>query len=181
MIINNSIVFSNWSTSPFKIQSDNLLISTAKEFDFIETLYRKNTTFYSLINSQKTCIDLFIRSRFETDLVDEIILNNSLTAEKSIFRGYIQNALANFTISTAMEKNIVKFSKNGIVQLEQDKDTASQIQSKADLTAISSTIKKYEDIGHRYINLANAYMNKNTSAFGLTTAEETFTKTRPWM
>jgi hypothetical protein len=177
----NSVIFSNLATAPFKIESDNLLIKSAKEFNSIERLYRANTTFYSLITSQKTCIDLFLNSRYDQTLIDEIIENDSLSTEKAKFREYLQKALANFTIANAMEKNIVKFSKDGIVQIQQDKDTSSKIESKAESNAISTAIKKYRDDGHRYINLSDYYKNNNLIAFGMTEEDTPFEKTKPWM
>lgn len=177
----NDAIFLLWNSSPAKQNTDKLLIKSAKEFNEIERLFRVNTTFYSLSPTQITCLDLFILSRFDSVLVKEMIDNNALSTEKKIFREYLQKALANFTIATAMEKNLVKFSRDGIRLLQQDNTTASKIEAKADTDLTSKAITKYIDTANRYIDLADKYMNKNLTAFGLTNESQPFIKTRAWM
>lgn len=177
----NAASFAGWSTSNFKKQSDLLLIKTAREFNDFENLYRKNTTFFSMISNQKTCIDLYLKSRFGETLIDEMIANAALNPIKTKFKTYLQKALANYTILNAAEKKIVNFSADGIRVLQHDKDTASKIESKADLEAISSFMRTYEDAGKRYIDLAYSYMYENKSTFGITDDKPTFTKTTAWV
>ena len=177
----NTVIFTEWLTSPLKKSTDNLLIASASEFNNIERLYRKNTTFYSLVTEQETTIDLFVRSRFDSTLIDEIIANESLSAEKSKFRAYIQKAVANFTIANSIKKNLVKLSRDGVRIIQVDKDTASKIESSADSNSIGVTFNSFLDDGHRYINLADNYKNSNLTAFGLSVSDTPFVKTKPWM
>lgn len=177
----NTAIFTDWLTSPLKKSTVNLFIKSASEFNEIERLYRKNTTFYSIVTEQETTIDLFIRSRFDSTLIDEIIENDSLTTEKKKFRAYLQKAVANFTIANSIKKNLVKLSRDGVRIIQVDKDTASKIESSADSTSIGMTFKSFMDVGHRYINLADNYKNSNLTAFGLTVSDTPFVKTKPWM
>jgi len=177
----NTAIFTQWEASTIKVKSKKLLLQTATEFDSIESLYRKNSTFYSLVSSQETCIDLYLRSRFGKTLVDEIIANDSLSAEKKIFREYLQKALANYTVMKSITDKIVIITSDGLRVIQHDKDTASQLETTPSENSISTLIGSREDTAKRYINLADVYMNENKAAFGITEDKIPFQKTRGWM
>jgi hypothetical protein len=177
----NTSLFAGWSTSVMKVRSQKLLIQSATEFDLIEMLFRKNATYFQLLSSQETCIDLYLRARFSTTLIDEIVANASLIPEKKQFRIYLQKALANFTLMSAIKDKIGTLTPSGFKIFEQDKDTASTLETSASNEAFSAAIRAREDVAKRYMNLANSYMYSNKSAFGLTDDETPLTKTANWM
>lgn len=172
--------FTNWNTAPVKTDQSKLLVKTASSFNEMERLNRKHITFYSLIPVQKQAIDLYLKSRFTATLINELIANTGLTDEKKALLDFLSKALTNFTIAIGMEKNMVHYSVDGISLLLHDKDTASELKSKADLNAIQVQINRYYDTGHRYMALAEKYVSDNTTEIeGEDT--EPFEKKQPWL
>jgi hypothetical protein len=177
----NGAVFSTWPTSVLKLQLKRLLIKSASKFNEIERLHRENSTFFALISCQTTMIDLRLKAKFPATLIDELITGGVLSAEKTIFNDYIQKALANLTVAQAIEKNLAVLTSDGIRVIEKDKDTSSYLEKTPESSSISSMMRTYNDIGKRYMDLANEYMYANPTAFGITGEKTTLTKTAIWM
>lgn len=176
----NAGSFTNWAGAPIKANQAKLLVKTAKYFNELEALKRKNLTFQSLIPTQINCIDLYLKARFTSALIDELIANSGLNSYKSQLKTYLDKALVNFCIGTGMKKNLVYFSSDGISLVLHDEETASELKSKAELAAIENQINTFLDTGHRYMSLAEQYVRENTTEISGQDTEP-FTKTNAWM
>lgn len=161
----STTVFTKWSSSPGSFLNSKLLIKTSKEFNGAKRLYRASTTFQFLVPDMQIQQDLYLSTAFPDTLLNELITNNNLSAEKKQLRSDLVLALVHFTLALSIKTGLVKLSGEGVQVIEESQESASRIHKAADLSRITITVRELEDTGHRYINKAQQYIQNNSGAF----------------
>lgn len=174
----NASIFTKWATSPGSLLNSKLLIKTSTEFNSAKRLHRPATTFMSLIPDMQINQDMYLSSAFPETLLNELILNDSLSSQKKQVRSDLVFALVHFTIASSIETGLVKLTGEGVQVIEETSDSTSDIAKTAELSRITATVRSLHDTAQRYIDKANKFIQNNPTGFpGVTIEEATTTQT----
>lgn len=88
-----------------------------------------------------------------------------LNASAVILLGYVQKAVAYFTIARAVEGGWTMFTPAGLVSVEHDKDTNSQIETRAEDSQTSLKIRQNTTTATQWIHKIEEYLRANPDAF----------------
>lgn len=154
----NSETFPLWVDCPGYENRTKILIKSAKEFNGIQRLYRMHTTFIELIPNIIETQDLSLSAYIGDNLLQEMIENQDLEAEKVIARGFLITALVNLTMALSLKKGLVKLTPTGVIVIGHNSSTAYQNESVGIPEHTSTTYSTFLSTGNRYLEKARQYL-----------------------
>ena len=158
-------IVTEWPGSPGSLLNEKYLIRTSKEFLRYQRLFRPYSTFAELVPSMETQQDFYLYSAFDKDLINELIENDALNEDRTELRTYLVKALVKFTLALGIENGLIKLSSEGARIIEHDEETSKSLETKPDLSSAAYQIRKLMDIGHRYVNQAQKFIEDNPGEF----------------
>jgi hypothetical protein len=154
--------FEGFENQPAFEERNQLIIKKTLDFHKRQYLARPFLLFPILVQCQIDTIQTYLLSELTAEIIQQFI--NGISEDdpnkdaKEFALNQTKNAIVNFTLKLAFERNLVKLTPQGIVENRADKDTDQQIYEAGKDTKIDQQILRYEQWGQNYISKASSIL-----------------------
>jgi hypothetical protein len=152
-IIDNVSVFPDYENSPAFFWRNKVFIKSASEFNNIQRLYRSETTYVELFPEILQVQELLIAGRI-TQTVFNHLLNDPTTGLEQEAATACSRASVYLAIASSIKKGFAKITPQGLMLIEDNKDTGKNLMTSATPDQATTTFHEYNNIGLQYLNQA---------------------------
>lgn len=158
-----------WVASSGYTQNKKYFINTAVDFGNQYPIIRGRLTFKSMFPTMDDVETFYIEqclgNLFYTELKTKILNKTPFSQKEKILIGYIKKAIANLTISRAVKNGWVKYTTNGVINIEHSASSNVQIEKTATNNQESLKIRETQENGDLYLSRIKDYLYDNINDF----------------
>jgi hypothetical protein len=168
----NIITFGAWLDAPSYTQRHNLLLQSARDFQKYLNINTSHRLYLAMVPMIQYVEDMHINSTLSKDLMDQIkaeIMEEELSEPNALILPDLKNAVANFTMSVAIDRMAVQVDPDGIKLSYTIGET-----SYSDVNRNKVLADKYEQQGMFYLRKVLQYILGHLTSFSAYTESDIY-------
>ena len=168
----NADIFDAWLEAPSYTQRHNLLITSAKDFNQYLNIKNSHLLYLAMVPMIQYVEDLHICPTISEDLADQIkseVMEDAISNANSMILSYLKNAVANLTMSVAIDRMAVQIDPDGIKL-----NYLLGESNYSDVNRNKVLADKYEQQGLFYLRKVLEYILGHLSSFSLYTESDVY-------
>jgi len=167
----NTAVFTDWAASTQATKLEELIITTASEFDQYYSLSENHYIFRKLISPQKKVISSYVTGTLGKDFLAEVlpVVHGDNDSDIEPMLNDLKIAVANLTFAQAVPRLQAQFGPEGIAILDDPFRERTQRRNDNDVERLRFLTDEAMETGVRHLRLIKGYLDEIASPSRLAT------------